>query len=857
MQASFEKLKTAYDLSTVTCDSFIQVEARKQSDRSGRNTPGQSMTSTSMFSTFREDVSFPPIIDSTTYKQSKHLGLCKKIHAPVESESTTDRSRSDTSVQINQVIAESQILEGSNLTISVPGPSPGPPPPPSLSFQQPKPAESVSGSIPPPPPGGIPPPPPMGIGQLLAMSDQKRKIDESAGVSAYGFGKPTDDDDQQESNSNLSYKDQLAMMISKTQGTQQPVQAANSLNDDPKEVKKRSILASALAGHGQKVNAGGFFDDEDDEEDMQPSLLKKKKKPTEVATYNFDDETPTANVVEPPKSQVKGDLLGSILTGEKAKNKVAVEEENPFAKRTARPKKTIFDDDEEKSDNEDQGKKKKATKFLDDESDEEKERAKLLKKYGKDAPKKDLLGSDDEIPLPKIGKPKEETKKKEPKKTAFMDDSDEEIPLPKAKPPKKEEPKVLKPTGMDLTLDQPKESDISTNKRTKKAENPPPKPQKVEEDFPEDEPAIGESLPQKVSVKGSTDFFSKLNSQLGTGPKQNIGLIKSVLAEDIQVAPIEEDEPNLLNPSRRSVRGSIDDRTSVKPASVVQYANEEELWKTAPGQNIVPYRPSNKRLMSGSISNTSQPTSKKQSMVIQDTSDMNSAPKPVKKIKAADPKPVPEVSKPIPEEPKPSVGEPTMLRGKRKDPFASSSNSEDDAPEAVVEKPPVVVAEKPKEIPKQVEVVKPKESADAAPAMLRGKRKDPFASSESEEEDNKAPPVQMKSPPPQAAPEGRKNKLLGSTEEPEKPKEVPKEAPKKSTVKKSALLADDSDDDLPMKKPAASKKARKPLLADSDDDLPQMPKKKPPVMVDSEDEKPKAKTAKAANKKKLFDDDSD
>lgn len=834
----------------------MQVEAKKQSDRSGRNTPGQSMTSTSMFSTFREDVNFPPIIDSAAYKQNKHLGLCKKINAPTESESTTDRSRSDTSLQINQVFVESQMMDEPNIQIPTPVSSISNISSQGSSQQQPM-TPSAPGFITPPPPGGILPPSPMGIGKLLQNSEQKRKDIEAGIIPPYNFAQDNGFGQEREPQSNLSYKDQLGMMIAKTQGVPMQSQPGPSLLDDPAEVKKRSILATALAGQAQKASAGGFFDDEDDEADLQPSLLKKKKKPTEITTYDFDDESPPVKLDETEKPQVRGTLLDTILTGDKPKKKVIEEEENPFTKRLTKPKKTLFEDDDEKSEDEDLGKKRKVDKFLADDSDEEKERAKLLKKYGKDAPKKTLQDSDDEIPMPKIGKPKDEQKKKDSKKATFLDESDDEVPLPKPKQKKKEEPSAKKPPAMDFTVDQPIENEIPAKKSPEIKLSSSEKQSVKPDPFIQKEPEIQESIPVRVSVKKSTDFLSKLNAQLVVGPKENAGLVKSIVGENIEEAqegqPVDE-EPNLLNPQYRPMRGSVDERGTVKPVAQVYHENEEDIWKTAPGQNIVPYRPSTNKLSSDrgsdSLINTSKPTSKRQSMVIQDTSEYNSVPVPVKKVKNAEPKPAPEA-------PKPDPSAPAMLRGKRKDPFASSSGSDEDEPAPPVKKPEVEQPEKPKEVPKVAEV-KPKEETSATPTMLRGNRKkDRFASSESEEDEVKPPPKPRQPTPPQRATEGRKNKLLASTEEPEKPKE----APKKTPIKKPTLLADDSEDDIPVKKPVAGNKTKKVLLGDSEDDMPPMPKKKPPPMLaeSSDDDKPKAK-AKAANagkKKKLFDDDSD
>jgi hypothetical protein len=794
--APADKLKHAFALSFTTCDRFVQEEGKKQAERGDRSTPSQSMTSLSMFTAFRSDIKFPPIIGSNSYKQNKHLGLCTKIYAPADSEST-DTSQQDVSITMNPTLSTSQSIEEPRnilvptITQSVIPPVMGPP----MTIN--------SAPVMPPPPGMVLPPPPMSIGQLLAKSAQIAASGPSQNPGPQS--RPEDEEDDQQVVG--SYKDTLAMLIGKTQGGP-PKENPKEPKDD--DFRKKSVLQSILATSGQKVTAGGFFDDEDEDAPSQ-SLLKKKTKPTEVDSYVVQDAAP---VQETRSNKRPNSLLDAILTGESKKEPEKTVDENPFAKRPAKGKKTLFDDDEEDEPKE-KDKKRKVDTFLNDDSDDEKDRAKLLKKYGKK-----------ESVIEQVAPPKSQTKEPTPlpikttKKSALLADSDDEIPLPK-----KPEKKIITETAP-----------IPTPKVTPKEIQPAPK----KTTFDSEEEQV-ESPPKRISVKNN-DFLSKLNAQLGQGPKEGMGLIKSIVQEDGIDQPEEnkdQDEPGLLPQNYRSLRGSVDDRGSIKPISD-RYFEEADEGKSQFEQKL-----SMKRTKKSSINNpdddNSEANSRKQSVLAE-------VKPPKKEIPEVKPKEVP----------KPQ--EPQMLRGKRKDPFASSSGSEDDAP-----KPPPrkSIASKPQEPPSPVqkkipEPVKPQEPPVSQPVMLRGNRKkDPFASDSESEEAPKVKASPKVEEPPQPA---KKNKLMEETA----PKPSPKQENKvESRVSKGATtFKDDSDAEVKPSKAAPAKAGKKkPLLEDSDDDMPVISKPKAGAKPtgsklfgkDSDDDS-KPKKAAAGGKKKLFED---
>lgn len=856
MQTTLEKLKAAFDLSAKTCDPFIQAEAKSQTERSSRNT---SMTSMSMFTAFRSDISFPPIIDSSQFKQSKYLGLCKKIYAPADAAST-DTSRSQSSTSMPPVLTESQSFDGnSNIQIPVFGDSRASSEtaisqivPPVLPVQ-------AGSSIPPPPPGGIPPPPPISINLLLKKSDEIRKTNENNKTDQSWGPSTTSNDAGVENSGPIDYKNQLAMLIGKSQGIPVSQVAPISPAVDTHDIKKKSILASALSGQGQRLTPAGFFDDDDgDDQGDQPSLLKKKK-PTEVSTYDFED-VKAADEPALTKKETKGkDMLESILAGEKKSAPKLEEDPSPFTKRqTKASKKTIFDDDDD--DEGTQKRQRKADKFLDDDSDEEKERNKLLKKYGKGGTKKKDDSGDEELSKPhkntKIEK--EEPTQKKSKKAALLEESDEDVPLPKQKSKKIEEKPPVANSTPEIEPKLPKSKKEAKKNELLVPEVPVPIIKKKMPAEVIEEKAANIDISTPSPDKGGNDFLSKLNSQLQQRPKEGIGLVKSIVGENVGgPGSLPDDEPSLLNPEYRSLRKSVDDRAEIKSVAEMYRESEEELWKTAPGQQHVPYRPSSKKqsvaIAEDRQSNGSKPSSKKHSEAIEDLTQSRDRPHLQKTHKASESK------MEVKETPVPSKSEPKtqgMLRGKKKDPFASSSNSEGEDI-----KPPsrsiIRESEKPKVEEQRVEVINDVKKEETKPMMLRGnKKKDPFESSEEEADiksNKKDIPLSVQ---PEKQMESRKNKLLEGEKSDEKFKEPAKVVDKKPAFK------DDSDDDLPKPKAAHNKPGKKKaLLVDSDeDDAPPLPKKKPTadkkLIKESSDEEEKVakKKVPAQGKRKLFED---
>jgi hypothetical protein len=773
----------------------VQEEGKKQAERGDRSTPSQSMTSLSMFAAFRSDIKFPPIIGSNSYKQNKHLGLCTKIHAPADPESL-DTSKTESSISQNPTMTSSQTLEEpQNIVVPTFAQNNAPILPPPVLLN--------SAPVMPPPPGVVLPPPPMSVGQLLLIS---QNIGPTSNINQSNSSAKEEEEDEART-SGLSYKDTLAMMIAKTQGGPAP--------EKPKEpeVTRKSVLQSLLTGNGQKVTPAGFFDDDDDELEGQ-SLLKKKNKPTEVESVQpiYEDRMPETKTGKRPNT-----LFEAILTGEAKKEPVKVVEDNPFSKRPAKGKKNLFDEDDEEE-APDQGKKRKVDKFLNDDSDEEKERQKLLKKYGK---KESVLVEDE--PQPKKDKDQKEKPTKLAKKATLLEDSDDEIPLPK-KTEKK--PKAEPPAPVPVK-EVPKEK--------------PAAPKKAYFDSEEEEQV---SQPKKATGK-SNDFLSKLNAQLGQGPKEGMGLIKSVVQDPEEEYPEEKPvvtEAGPLNQNYRSLRGSVDDRGSIKPISDKYFEQSEE---TSQFEQKLQMKKHKKSSVSNLDDDKQSISSNKQASVAEPQPPKREAPAPVKK-----------------EEPKNQ--EPQMLRGKRKDPFASSSGSEDEAPkppprQSVQTKPekaqPVAETPAPQKVP---EVVKKPEPPIDQPTMLRGNRKkDPFASDSESEEAVKPKPTPVTQDSSQG---GRVNKLFDQKQE--KPPAKEQDKPVTKPAKGKTTFADDSDDDIkPSKLPQAKAGKKIPALEDSDDDKPAPSKAKPTMkaagsklFAQDSDEEVKPKKAAAGGKKKLFED---
>lgn len=145
--------------------------------------------------------------------------------------------------------------------------------------------------------------------------------------------------------------------------------------------------------------------------------------------------------------------------------------------------------------------------------------------------------------------------------------------------------------------------------------------------------------------------------------------------------------------------------------------------------------------------------------------------------------------------------------------------------------------------------------------MLRGNKKDKFASSSDEDDQPKKPSIPANKPletAPQASPQTRKNKLLEEASA-VKIQEQKAEAIKPKASARKTIAADNSDQEIKSKpsiKPGVPSK-KKNILADSDDE-PVLPKKlAPKKAIQSSDEEPVSKKAApkpaAGGKKKLFE----
>ena len=790
----------------------------------------------------RSDLKFPPIIDSNGFKQNKYLGLCERIVAPSDApkpmEDNTPTNASTpiaTSGIVTSTLFDSQMMQSST---NIP-PSPG------IISLQPStgfiPIPPPIGVIPPPPPGVIPPPPPISIAGLYKQSDQKRKEDEANPQPVQvSYQEP----DISTSSTGNDMRDQLSRALAARTGGATQI-APPSAQQQTEEPRRRKNISNDLV---TKVTSGGFFDDDDG----QPLLLRKSvvAAPTQLNASN----------IEPPRNQVQGAPSGSMLDSILAKGaapapRQQAEEDNPFSKQ--RPgklnkKPALFDEeDDEAQSGTVSTKKDKLSKMMLEDSDDESKRKKLIEKYGGGEKRKNRLlemeeeeqnvstkinnGAKQDAP----SKPNDKTKKggweesdedikPPPRKKPKIEDDEDEIPKPKKKPIKKVESDEDEVPKLPSKQEEPNkkslakklDSDQNESKLAVKKEVPLPKKEdpKVEAiknpTASAEEQEAGYSPPKRESIK-NMDFISKLNSQLGGGPKTGIGLIKSVVGDDLDLASRkasgeDEEEFSLLPKVYTSNRGSVIDRGSIKPiaGSYFEQGNEDE---NSPKKEVeVTMKKRTDSEVNGEGSN--RPSLKK--------------PEP--------PKPAITATNPAPKE-----AGPTMLRGVKKDPFANASDSDDNA-QKLPTKPKQL--DLPKEVPK-IEA--------APPAMLRGKKKGAF--DKSSEED--APPLPKASPP---AP-SRKNKLLeDDNSESRQSKPQKREENKPDTKKKPKI--EDSEEEPPKKRVEKGGK-KMALLASSDEEIPR-PKKpavKKNTIQDSDDDMPKKPVTKASatpgGKKKLFDDD--
>ena len=791
-----------------------------------------------MFTTFRSDVKFPPIIDSPGFKMNRYLGLCTKAE-PYQSLSVNSLSTSVSTQSIpgpstdSNTIVHSQSIE--NIDV------------PTFAQSSIQPMSIPTGQINRPTPGFIPPPPTTNIALLYKIGEQRQKM-----LSRNPSVTPESYDQDVEDNSNLSAKERLALALSKGRSgygnpTQSEPQKEDLLDD---KSRKKPLLDVSLFG-GKKMTAGGFFGD-DDEEEGATLLGRAQKNNTQETNSKWGDSgdlsTPKGQSIfsQAELLQDNGSMLESILKKKNAPT--VIDEGNPFNKKLTKPKANLFTEEDDVVEQV-KGKQDKFKDMLGDDSDEEEKQKKLLKKYGgtstvaapsepdpKKRKNKLLEESDEEIPA---FKGKNEIKKETKKKRFGDSDEDEAIPPPKKQPPKNkkvdfdddDDPIPAKKPAKTKKLDE--DEPVEEKKPKKEITEKVVERKKVESDEEKDQPI--------AEVRGSiknNDFLSKLNSQLGQGPKAGIGLMRN---DDNDYIDQDLHNDEVLSMQYRSQRGSIDQRLSIKPVAE-KYFEQRDLGEVERSSN-------GKR-------------SKKSSVILSDSvkDDRSSAGKEKEQSNFK------------------KVEEPTMLRDKRKDPFADSDSEKETKTKPVQQSEKVSVQEREQEVEpvmlrgkkkkdpfdnssseeeKKTEVNPKRESiptriSEKEPVMLRGKKKkDAFA--DSEEDD--LPPLPKKPEPkvePKEEPQienrssqlARKNKLLEANSEkvtePVQPKEKTNIS-KPAAKSKRMLLQESSDEDTgpkPTKRPALDKK--KTLLVDSDDDQPIVTKPK--------------KTTQAAGKKKLFDD---
>jgi hypothetical protein len=205
LQKTIEKLKDSINSSFLTCEKYMVEEESSLKVRGESMVRSSSVTTSSMFTKFRSDLNFPPIINSQNYKQDKFLGLCRKERREAPKMPEMSGSNNNSSAPKpppmnpgeNVPIINEPTFQGAkpnfnfnNVTISE------------------IPAKTQPGA------GFIPPPPPLPISVVIANGIQMRKDGKMPDKTPVYFQPEVDSGPAVKDGTGADYRDQLSRMLS-------------------------------------------------------------------------------------------------------------------------------------------------------------------------------------------------------------------------------------------------------------------------------------------------------------------------------------------------------------------------------------------------------------------------------------------------------------------------------------------------------------------------------------------------------------------------------------------------------------------------------------------------------------------